>query len=94
MFLIMFQICKYDPVRDISSVAQHGYIDIVRCFMNGEVPANVSEDDEPYNGIDNPSEVGANVTDVFEAMRAAKAMEHAAQVAGVDQSVSTETKAE
>lgn len=90
----MFQICKYDPVADITSVAQCGYIDIVRCFMNGEVPANVTEDDELYNGIDNPAEVGANVSDVFEAMRAAKAMEHAAHVAGVEQSVSTETKAE
>lgn len=90
----MFQICKYDPLRDISSVVQRGYIDIVQCFMNGEVPANVSEDDELYNGIDNPSEVGAVVTDVFEAMRAAKAMEHAAQVASVEQSVPEGTKAE
>lgn len=90
----MFQVCKYNPVTDISAVSQRGYIDIVACFMNGEVPANVTEDDELYNGIDNPSEVGANVTDIFEAMRAAKAMEHAAQVAGVDQSGSIEPKAE
>lgn len=90
----MLQECKYDPMKDISTVAQCGYINIVQCFMNGEVPANVTDDDELYNGIDNPSEVGANVTDVFEAMRAAKAMEHAAQVAGVEQSVSSETKAE
>lgn len=90
----MLQVCKYDPLKDLSSVSQRGFVDIVQCFMNGEVPANVSEDDELYNGIDNPSEVGANVSDIFEAMRAAKAMEHAAQIAGVDQSVSTETKAE
>lgn len=90
----MFQICRYDPVDDISAVSQSGYIDIVSCFMNGEVPATFGDDDLPYNGIENPIEVGANVTDVFEAMRAAEAIAHAASVAGVDTSVSSETKAE
>ncbi len=79
----MFQICEYNPVLDICAVAQTGFIDIVSCFMNGEVPATFGDDDLPYNGIENPIEVGANVSDVFEAMRAAHAMEHAAQVAGV-----------
>lgn len=89
----MIQICKYDPIKDIKPVAQHGYVDIVACFMSGEVPGNVNDDDLPYNGIDNPSQVGANVSDVFEAMRAAEAIAHAAEVAGtIPSSVSTETK--
>lgn len=91
----MIHICKYDPVVDIRAVAQTGFIDIVSCFMNGEVPSTFSDDELPYNGIDNPAEVGAIVTDVFEAIRAAQAMEHAAQIAGVESpSVPEGTKTE
>lgn len=81
--IVMFQICKYNPVTDLTPVAQCGYINLVECFMNGTIPSTFDDDDASYNGIDNPAEVGAIVTDVFEAIRAAKAMEHAAKVAGV-----------
>ncbi len=74
---------RYDPLKDIEPVAQHGFIDIVECFMNGTIPAISENDDGDYNGVDTPSHVGANVTDVFEAMRASQAIEHAASVAGV-----------
>ncbi len=78
--MVFFE-CSFDPVVDIAPVSQVGFIDIVRCISNGDVPAPSSDDDLPYNGVDNPQEVGSIVSDVFEAIRATKAMEHAANVA-------------
>lgn len=70
----MIQSFSYDPAKDIQAVPQYGFIDLAKCFSQGFVPTSVDIGDELYNGLDEPSAVGAQPVDVFEAIRASHAV--------------------
>lgn len=73
----MLQSFEYDPVVDITPVSQHGFIDLTSCLDNGYVPTGVDGSEGSYNGLDEPSAVGSQPTDVFEAIRASHAFSEA-----------------
>lgn len=66
---IMKCVCKYNELADIKEVDQFGFIDLVECMNNGEVPSTVADSEDQYNGIDDPSEILGKPSDVFEAYR-------------------------
>ena len=34
--------CEFDPKRDIHDVDQFGFIDLIECLANGEVPSSIA----------------------------------------------------
>lgn len=58
---------KYNDVCDLSSVDQFGFVDLVACLENGVVPSTVSNTEDAYNDIEDPSEILGKPSDVFEA---------------------------
>ena len=60
--------CRFNPVRDVSSVSQTGFIDLKNAFANNCVPSQIVGEDTDYNGIDDPSSILGSPSDVFEAM--------------------------
>lgn len=65
----MYCDCKYDKVKDVSSVDQFGFIDLAECLLNGEVPSTVADSEDQYNGIEDPGEIFGKPSDVFEAYK-------------------------
>lgn len=59
----------YDPKKDVSPVDTFGYVDLIECFEKGEVPASISNTEDEYNGIDDPSTIIGKPRDSFEAIR-------------------------
>lgn len=59
----------FDIAKDLHEVDQYGYIDLVDCLSNGEVPTQVSESDVAYNDIEDPSSILGKPNDVFELYR-------------------------
>lgn len=60
---------KYNEVCDLSPVDQFGFVDLNECLANGEVPSTVSDTEDSYNGIEDPSEILGKPSDVFDAYR-------------------------
>ena len=56
-------------MKDIHPVDQFGFIDLIECLANGEVPATVADSDDQYNGIEDPGEIFGKPSDVFEAYK-------------------------
>lgn len=69
--------CKYDPVHDISSVDQVGFVDLHDAFVNASIPGDLSVNEESYNGVDDPASLVGRSADVFEAFRKASAVKSA-----------------
>lgn len=61
--------CVFDELKDVHDVDQFGFIDLAECLLNGEVPANIADSDDQYNGIEDPSEILGKPSDVFEAYK-------------------------
>lgn len=62
----------FDPVRDICSVDQFGFVDLVKANLTGSVPATIEADDLRFNGMEDPAAIGGRPSDAFEAAQAAK----------------------
>lgn len=58
--------CGYNSDRDINEVDQFGFIDLIECLSNGEVPSTIADSEDQYNGIEDPSEILGKPSDVFE----------------------------
>lgn len=65
----MICVCKFNPEQDIHEVDQFGFIDLVECMANGEVPSTIADSEDQYNGIEDPGEILGKPSDVFEAYR-------------------------
>lgn len=61
--------CDYNDITDIKEVDQFGFVDLNECMANGQVPSTVSNTEDEYNGIDDPSSILGKPHDVFEAYR-------------------------
>ena len=61
--------CEYNEIGDIKEVDQFGFVDLNECMANGQVPSSVSNTEDEYNGIDDPSSILGKPHDVFEAYR-------------------------
>ena len=59
--------CEYNDIVDIKEVDQFGFVDLNECMANGQVPSSVSNTEDEYNGIDDPSSILGQPHDVFEA---------------------------
>lgn len=70
--------CLFDPVRDIVSVDQFGFIELKSALAESVVPSQLPDSDSDYNGIDEPDKVLGKPHDIFEAMDAQKAAEQLA----------------
>lgn len=60
---------KYNPVRDITAVDQFGFVNLIECLSNGDVPTTISNTEMEYNDIYNPSDIYGKPSDIFEAYR-------------------------
>lgn len=61
--------CEYNDIVDIKEVDQFGFIDLNECMANGQVPSSVSNTEDEYNDIIDPSSILGKPHDVFEAYR-------------------------
>lgn len=61
--------CDFNSETDIKEVDQFGFVDLVECMSNGQVPSSVSNTEDEYNGIDDPASIMGKPHDVFEAYR-------------------------
>ena len=67
----MKQKCKFCKERDVREVSPHLAIDLGECLRNGTVPSGATE--PVYNDIENTSDVGGRVSDVFQSIDAERA---------------------
>lgn len=61
--------CVYNEMTDIHEVDQFGFVDLVECLANGQVPSTIADSEDAYNGIDDPSEILGKPSDIFEGIR-------------------------
>lgn len=59
----------YNPKVDIQEVEQFGFIDLAESYANGYVDGSLEIDDETFNGIEDPANIGVKVTDPIEAVQ-------------------------
>ncbi len=67
----MKQKCNYNKLRDMREVAPHLAIDLGECLRNGTVPSGATE--PVYNDIENTTDVGGRIADVFQSIDAERA---------------------
>lgn len=60
--------CRYNPVMDLSSVSQTGFVDLKNAFANNSIPSQIVGAETDYNGIEDPASILGRPSDVFEAM--------------------------
>lgn len=60
--------CHFNPLKDLSSVSQTGFVDLKNAFANNCIPSQITGADTDYNGIDDPSSILGRPSDIFEAM--------------------------
>lgn len=61
--------CVYNEVCDNNAVDQYGFVDLAESIKNGVVPSSISNTEDEYNGIEDPSTIIGKPHDVFEAYR-------------------------
>lgn len=61
--------CVYNEMTDLHDVDQFGFVDLVECLENGQVPSTISDSEPQYNDIDDPGSILGKPSDVFEAYR-------------------------
>ena len=61
--------CDFNDITDIKEVDQFGFVDLNECMANGQVPSSVSNTEDEYNDINDPSSILGKPHDVFEAYR-------------------------
>lgn len=67
----MKQKCRFNKLRDVREVAPHLAIDLGECLRNGTVPSGATE--PVYNDIENTTDVGSRISDVFQSIDAERA---------------------
>lgn len=60
---------KFNELKDIQEVDQFGFVDLVDCLINGEVPTQIADEDVNYNGIEDPSTILGKPSDIFDLYR-------------------------
>lgn len=65
----MYCECKFNPVTDIMAVEPFGFVNLIEAVDNGCVPSFVSNTEDNYNDIEDPSTILGKPRDVFEAYR-------------------------
>lgn len=60
---------KYNPDCDIMAVEPFGFVNLIEAVDNGCIPSSISNIEENYNGIEDPSTILGKPRDVFEAYR-------------------------
>lgn len=75
--MIVFE-CPFDPVADLESVPQSGFLDLQDAWINGVVPGDVSSSGDLYNGIEEPDAILGKPRDFADAYRLSKEMSEAA----------------
>ena len=61
--------CVYNEMTDIHDVDQFGFVDLVECLENGQVPSTISDSEPQYNDIDDSGSILGKPSDVFEAYK-------------------------
>lgn len=61
--------CKFNPVTDIMAVEPFGFVNLIEAVDNGCVPSFISNTEDNYNDIEDPSTILGKPRDVFEAYR-------------------------
>lgn len=61
--------CIFDEIKDVADVDQFGFIDLVECLKNGQVPSTIADSEAQYNDIEDPSTIIGKPSDVFDAYR-------------------------
>lgn len=64
----MFQVCEFDPVKDLKEASAGQSIDVVECLATGTVLPAAKE--SLANALDEFDKVGHRVRDVFDALEA------------------------
>lgn len=59
---------SYNPVSDIAPVEQFGFVNLVESLANGFIPTEISNTEDSYNDIDDPSLIVGKPRDTFEAI--------------------------
>lgn len=59
----------YNEERDLAAVDQFGFIDLVESLEKGFIPEEISNTEDIYNDIEDPSTIMNKPRDVFEACR-------------------------
>lgn len=67
-------ICHYDKTKDVREVDQFGFVDLHAAFINNSIPSDLGAQEGRFNNIENPLQVRARPSDVFEAENAQKAL--------------------
>ena len=65
----MYCECKFDPIKDSMAVEPFGFVNLIEAVENGCVPSFISNVEDNYNGIEDPSTIMGKPRDVFEAYR-------------------------
>lgn len=65
----MYCECKFNPVTDIMAVEPFGFVNLIEAVDIGCVPSFVSNTEDNYNDIEDPSTILGKPRDVFEAYR-------------------------
>lgn len=82
---------KFDPSRDRKQVDPFGFFDLREAYINGSVPADVSLNDEVFNGVQDPSALLDRPKDMFEAQRQAAYVKESLQAAKANAEQVTQT---
>ena len=61
--------CVYNEITDNNAVDQYGFVDLAESIKNGVVPSSISNTEDDYNDIEDPSSIIGKPHDVFEAYR-------------------------
>lgn len=65
---------KFNPKRDLSPVAQYGYVDLREAFLTNTIPSQMEGDDTQFNDIEDPGQILGMPKDIFEGFRMVKAL--------------------
>lgn len=61
---------KFNLTKDLKEVDQSGWIDLASANALSSIPANISNVDLAFNGIEDPRSIGLRPSDTFEAAQA------------------------
>lgn len=61
--------CVFNDEKDLRDVDQFGFVDLVDCLSNGEVPSTLADSEDVYNGIEDPDSILGKPSDIFDAYK-------------------------
>lgn len=69
--------CLFDPGRDLRAVEPLGFVDLQEALVNHNIPSQIADTEDSYNGIEDPSSILGKPSDIFDALRMQQGyMEH------------------